>query len=338
MSDTPTDTSPQETDQDQALEQVLNQDEINSLLSVQGGEVAGVDFLINNTKISHERLPMLEVVFERLSGQLSTRLRQFCGCPVDVATQDADSVRFGEYLQTITPPTLIIIFNIAQWQKQGLLIIKSDLTLTLIDMLLGGRQEATITMGAERTFTTIEKNLVRDFSKIVLEEFTTAFTSIESVTFEYERTETNPKFASIVRPTDASMLIPFLLSFEGRPAHCEFCVPYASIEPVREKVSRSFTGESSGEDSLWGGHLAEEVWDADVSMDAILGTTQISLGEALRWKKGSVLPLRTKPHSVIDLVVKDLKTISGKMGKRDGQVSVRVEENWVKKKVGSHES
>lgn len=331
-----TDVTPE--DNDQALEKVLNQDEIESLLSVQGGEVAGVEFLINNTKISHERLPMLEAVFERLSSQLSAKLRQFCGCTVDVIAQDADSVRFGEYLQTIVPPTLINVFKFKEWDRHGLLILKSDLTLTIIDILLGGRQESAIELGQERVFTAIERNLARDFTKIILDELTTTFSAIEPVTFQYERTETNPKFAGIVRPTDAAMLIPFLLSFEGRPAHCIFCIPYASIEPVREKVSQAFTGEAAGDDNLWGGHLAEEVWDAEVSMDAILGTTTVKLGEALRWKKGSVLPLRTKPHSTIDLVVKDLKTVSGKMGKRDGLVSIKVEQNWVKEKVGSHES
>ncbi len=59
---------------------VLNQDEIDSLLGFddgQGstGDGSGIAAIVNSALVSYERLPMLEVVFDRLVRMMSTSLR-----------------------------------------------------------------------------------------------------------------------------------------------------------------------------------------------------------------------------------------------------------------------
>src|SRR5262245_29857700 len=61
-------------------ERILNQDEIDSLLGfdVGDGEVqdkSGVRAIINSALVSYERLPMLEIVFDRLVRLMTTSLR-----------------------------------------------------------------------------------------------------------------------------------------------------------------------------------------------------------------------------------------------------------------------
>jgi flagellar motor switch protein FliM len=52
-------------------ERILNQDEIDSLLGFdlsddEGAERTGIRAIINSALVSYERLPMLEIVFDRL--------------------------------------------------------------------------------------------------------------------------------------------------------------------------------------------------------------------------------------------------------------------------------
>src|SRR5690242_6284510 len=61
---------------------VLSQDEIDSLLGFDGGNKgsgsnSGIQAIINSSLVSYERLPMLEVVFDRLVRVLTTSLRNF---------------------------------------------------------------------------------------------------------------------------------------------------------------------------------------------------------------------------------------------------------------------
>ncbi|HRK64316.1 MAG TPA: flagellar motor switch protein FliM, partial [Terricaulis sp.] len=62
---------------DAASERILNQDEIDSLLGFGLGEEdnsgrTGVRAIINSALVSYERLPMLEIVFDRLVRLMTT--------------------------------------------------------------------------------------------------------------------------------------------------------------------------------------------------------------------------------------------------------------------------
>src|SRR5258708_6594017 len=61
---------------------VLDQDAIDSLLGFDdggggGGDGSGIAAIVNSALVSYERLPMLEVVFDRLVRMMSTSLRNF---------------------------------------------------------------------------------------------------------------------------------------------------------------------------------------------------------------------------------------------------------------------
>src|SRR6202789_4141789 len=63
-------------------ERVLSQDEIDNLLGFSVGEVnvddnSGIRAIIDSAMVSYERLPMLEIVFDRLVRVMTTSLRHF---------------------------------------------------------------------------------------------------------------------------------------------------------------------------------------------------------------------------------------------------------------------
>tara|TARA_R110002095_G_scaffold36908_2_gene34424 strand:- start:1721 stop:2830 length:1110 start_codon:yes stop_codon:yes gene_type:complete len=317
-------------------ERILSQDEIDNLLGGASGaekETGGINFLINNSKLSHERLPMLEVVFDRLVRNLTTSLRNFTSSTVDLSVDEMTSVRFGDYLDTVSLPALLTVFKAEEWETLSLLYVETGLVYTLVDTLLGGKNETAELKVEGRPFTSIERGLVKELAEIILYEFTQAFANIAPVTFSYDRMETTPRFAAIVRPVDAAILVNVRITMEGRGGNVQFCIPYASIEPVRDQIVQMFMGEKSGGDNMWSGHLQTEVWDAEVKVDTILGEMPIALGDVLNWKVGSHLTLRTKPQSLLKGCVGGFKIIEGKAGRRDGFVSLRVEQNIVQKKL-----
>lgn len=316
-------------------ERVLSQDEIDNLLGGAGGddkETGGINFLINNSKLSHERLPMLEVVFDRLVKNLTTTLRNFTASTVDLSVDEMTSVRFGDYLDTVSLPALLTVFKAEEWESLSLMYVETGLVYALVDTLLGGQNNGELKIEG-RPFTSIERGLVKEFSEIILADFTQAFSSISPVTFSYDRMETTPRFAAIVRPVDAAILVNMRIVMDGKGGNVQFCIPYASIEPVRDQIVQMFMGEKSGGDNIWSGHLRHEVWDAEVSVDTILGEAELPLQEILSWKVGSQLMLRTKPQSIVKACVGGFRILEGKVGRRDGRVSLRVEQNLVREKL-----
>jgi len=307
---------------------VLNQDEIDSLLGLsdvgESGDGTGLHTILNSGLVSSERLPMLEVVFDRLVRMLSTSLRNFTSDNVEVSLDSIDSLRFGDYLNALPLPAMLGVFKAEEWDNFGLLTVDSSLIYSIVDVLLGGRR-GTSTMRVEgRPFTTIERNLVERMVHVILADLSSAFGPLSPVTFRFERLETNPKFATISRPSNAAILAKLRIDMEDRGGRLELLIPYATLEPVRELLLQMFMGEKFGRDSIWETHLAEELWKTDIDLTAILDEQVMPLGEVFDLKVGSQLPLNVDSSSIIEIRCGDVALFSGKMGRRGDSVAIRI--------------
>src|SRR3954462_12970692 len=126
-------------------ERILNQDEIDSLLGFdlsdeEGGERTGIRAIINSALVSYERLPMLEIVFDRLVRLMTTSLRNFTSDNVEVSLDNISSIRFGDYLNSIPLPAILSVFRAEELDNYGLLTVDSNLIYSIVDVLLGGRR------------------------------------------------------------------------------------------------------------------------------------------------------------------------------------------------------
>ncbi len=125
---------------------VLNQAEIDSLLGFEsdgeGGNAArtGIERMIHSGLISYERLPMLEIIFDRLVRILSTSLRNFTSDNVEVSIDGIASQRFGDYLNSVPLPAMLAVFKVEEWDNFGLIVVDSPMIYSVVDVLLGGRR------------------------------------------------------------------------------------------------------------------------------------------------------------------------------------------------------
>src|SRR5205085_4903251 len=171
---------------------VLNQNEIDSLLGVDDTETgsrdnSGIRAIIDSALVSYERLPMLEVVFDRLVRMMSTSLRNFTSDNVEVSLDNITSIRFGDYLNSIPLPAMLSVFKAEEWDNFGLLTIDSALIYSIVDVLLGGRRGTAAMRIEGRPYTTIERNLVERMIHVVLGDLSAAFDPLSPVTFRFDR-------------------------------------------------------------------------------------------------------------------------------------------------------
>jgi flagellar motor switch protein FliM len=310
---------------------VLSQDEIDSLLGFRegggsGSERSGIEAIIDSGMVSYERLPMLEVVFDRLVRMLSTSLRNFTSDNVEVSLDNITSIRFGDYLNSIPLPAMLAVFKAEEWDNFGLMTVDSTLIYSIVDVLLGGRRGTAAMRIEGRPYTTIERNLVERMLSVVLADFSAAFDPLSSVTFRFDRLETNPRFATIARPANAAIVARLRVDMEDRGGRLELLLPYATLEPVRELLLQMFMGEKFGRDSIWENHLASELWFTDVELEAVLGKVNTTLNDVLKWKIGTRLELLATPNSLVDLRCGEVELFRGAMGRKSEKIAVRIEE------------
>jgi len=309
---------------------VLNQDEIDSLLGFdeageEGSDRAGIQAILNSALVSYERLPMLEVVFDRLVRMMTTSLRNFTSDNVEVSLDDILSQRFGDYLNSIPLPAMLTVFKAEEWDNYGLMTVDSSMIYSIVDVLLGGRRGTAAMRVEGRPYTTIERTLVERMIHVVLADLSAAFDPLSPVTFRFDRLETNPRFATISQPSNAAIVARLRIDMEDRGGRLEILIPFATLEPVRELLLQMFMGEKFGRDSIWETHLAEEMWFTEVGMDAVLDTQTMPLSRVLNMKVGSKFLLNATPESPVILRCGDQPMFVGKMGRKGNNIAIRVD-------------
>lgn len=311
-------------------ERILNQDEIDSLL---GFDIAGDDSLerngiraiINSALVSYERLPMLEIVFDRLVRYMTTSLRNFTSDNVEVSLDSISSIRFGDYLNSIPLPAILTVFKAEQLENYGLLTVDSNLIYSIVDVLLGGRRGTAAMRIEGRPYTTIERVLVQRMVEVILADAKLAFEPLTPVTFTLDRLETNPRFAAIARPANAAILVKLRIDMEDRGGRVELLLPYATLEPIRKMLLQQFMGEKFGRDNIWEGHLATELWTTQMDIRAVLDEQQLPLQTVLNLKVGDTLMLNATPDKAVELRAGSVHLTTARMGRRNHHIAVRVE-------------
>ncbi|MBP9693998.1 MAG: flagellar motor switch protein FliM [Alphaproteobacteria bacterium] len=308
---------------------VLNQDEIDSLLGFSDddweSDNSGIMALVNSGLVNYERLPMLEVVFDRLVRMMTTSLRNFTSDNVDVNLEQITSVRFGDYLNSIPLPAMLSVFKAEEWDNYGLMLVDSSLIYSVVDVLLGGRKGSSVLRVEGRPYTTIERNLVEKMLHVMMNDMSAAFDPLSPVTFRFDRLETNPKFATIGRPGNAAVLIRLRVDMDDRGGRVEIVIPYATLEPIRELLLQMFMGEKFGRDSIWETHLAKQLWMTHVPLKAVLDEMTFSLNEVIHWQVGSQIVLNCGAKDPVELRCGDVPLFDGKLGRCAGNIAVCID-------------
>lgn len=311
-----------------ADERILDQSEIDSLLGVgDDGDSqkakSGIRALLESNIISYQRLPLLEIIFDRFERVMSTSLRQFTADNVDLSIENITSVRYGEYMNTIPLPAGLVVVNAVGLDDYILVVYESRLIYAVVDILLGGRK-ARPTKIEGRNFTTIERKMVEKLSEVVLAGLDEAFAPVAPVQFKYERMEVNPRFATVSREGNACVLITVRVNLEERDGVMQFCMPYATLEPIRDQLLQQFMGEKFGHDNIWENHLSQELYHTHVTMKCVMDEQLFRLSDVLNWRVGDTVVFNARKGDAVKLKCGNVTKLVGSVGKADDRMAVRV--------------
>ncbi len=307
----------------------LSQEEIDRLLNFgapEGGgpEMSAIQRLVSSTTVNKDRLPMLDVVFDRMVRMLNTSLRQFASTNVEASLSKIEWLRYTDFQDTIELPALIGVARAEPWDNQMLVSIDSALIYCMMDVLLGGRRSRPGRIDG-RAYTSIERKMTERMMKVVLQDLGQSFDPLAQVDFVFDRLEVNPQFATITRATNAIIRVRIAVEVERRTGHIDIVIPYATLEPVRGKLVQMFMGEKFGHDTVWESHLKNELMRSKLELVAVLAETKVPLGEVLAWQKGQSLKLRISPDQTVLVFSKTIPLFAGHMGQRNDNIAVKID-------------
>lgn len=284
----------------------------------------GVRAVIETNVVNHDRLPMLEVIFDRTVRSFATSMRNLTSDAIEVNLEGVDTVRFGDFMNHIPLPAMIGVFRVPEWGSFGLVTVDSPLIYAVVDALLGGRRGSNPKMIDGRGFTTIETKLVSRMIETVLADISAAFESTAPATMKLERIETSPRFAGIAGQTNVCAAATFNVDMEGRGGRFSVLLPYATLEPVREKLLEGFMGEKMGSLNIWERHMEEEIRRTEVELEVVLGQVPMPLAKVRNLEPGDLIDLSAGPEDALALQCRGVDLASAQIGRSSANVAVRL--------------
>ena len=286
----------------------------------------GLQAVLQKAMESYDKLPMLEVVFERLTRLLSAAFRDLTSEPVEIKLEKISYCRFSAFITDISTPSSIAVFKVLEFENMGLLVIDGDFIFTLVGLLFGEKRlntDASFT-NQSRPYTYIEQAIIKQFIEVFLNELSAAFDPIASMTCVLERLETNPSFAAIARPADNVISLRLQVDISGKQGILQMVLPYATIAPIKNILQQVFLGEKLGHDPDWQDVLMRHVNDIELQLEAVIVNKPSSLKDIASAKVGQTLILDHGKDADVLVRCKNIKLFKGSIGKVDEKVAINI--------------
>jgi len=298
-------------------------DNNGSVKSLEGKNVVNYD-LTSQDRIIRGRLPQLEVIYEKFMRAFRVSLSSTLRKIASITLTSTEFLKFGEFINTLPMPTCMSVLRFGNLRGSALMVIESKLAYALVDSFFGG-SDRPYTKIDGKEFTQIELSIVKKVVELAINDLENAWASVEKIDCSFVRTEVNPQFVGIVPPTDVVIASTFDVELENATGTISVVVPYATIEPIKQKLQSGFQVESDQTDKkLWTAIIKEQLLETNVEVKVNLGQTEILLQDLMEMKIGDVLPLDQDATGEIDVQIENVKKFKGYYGIHHGTVAIQV--------------
>lgn len=315
--------------------EILSQDEIDALLKgISGGEVetetaeipSGVrpyDFTAQE-KIVRGKMPSLDIINERLARTFRISLASDIRKIVDVVNVNVNITKFYDFLRSVPFPSSLNIIKLEPLRGFSLVVFDAPMIFTLIEFYFGGTGKGYYKPEG-REFTPIEQRIIHKVVMMFLESMEEAWKPVFPIKPHFTRTEMNPQFVTIVTPVDVVIETEFTLEIETRECKIMVCIPYSSVEPIKEKLYSAFLADRDEMDMKWFSTIRSHIKRAPVEIEAVLGKVKIDFKTLLDLKVGDIINLQKRIDEEVDVLVEGVRKFKGKFGTFKGNYAVKIE-------------
>lgn len=314
-------------------ENFLSQEEVDALLKGVTGDqddagkqedASGVRpyNLATQERIVRGRMPTLEIINERFSRLFRIGLFNFLHRSAEVSIGPVRVSKYSEFIRNLVVPTNLNLIHMKPLRGTGLFVLDPNLVFLLVDNLFGGDGRFH-TRVEGRDFTQTEQRIIQRILGIIFETYAKSWEPVYPVEFEFIRSEMNTQFANIATPNEVVVSTTFTIELGPVSGEMHFCVPYSTIEPIRDLLTSSMQGETLEMDKRWIRLMTQQIQTAEVEILANMGSASVTLGDILNMKAGDIIPIAVPDR--ITAEVDGVPVMECSYGKLNGQYALRVE-------------
>ena len=316
-------------------QQILSQDEVDALLQgitgesqkleqeeAQTGGIRDYD-LASQERIVRGRMPTMEIINERFARNIRIGLFNFIRKSPEISIGAIRVQKYSAFLREIVVPTNFNLVSVRPLRGSGLIVCDPALVFSVIDALFGGAGKFHTRIEG-RDFSPTEQRIITRLVEVITEEYKKAWHGIYPLVLEYQRSEMQPQFANIATPSEIVVATSFTLEVGDSTGTIHFCIPYATLEPIRDVLYSTIQGDSNEPDRRWVNLLKQQIQSAEVELVAELATAQATVEQLLSFKPGDFIELDLLPN--IEAKVSGVPILECHYGTSNGKYALKVDQ------------
>jgi flagellar motor switch protein FliM len=331
-------------------ESFLSQEEVDALLegvtgesqktveeTPEAGSIRSYN-ISSQERIVRGRMPTMEIVNERFARNLRIGLFNFIRRSPEISVGPVQVQRYSAFLRELAVPTNFNIVAIRPLRGSGLIVCEPALVFGVIDTLYGGIGKFQTRIEG-RDFSATEQRVINRLVDVVTQEYKKAWKGIYPLELDYQRSEMQPQFANIATPSEIVISTSFQLEIGEITGSIHFCMPYATMEPIRDVLYSSTQGDSIEVDRRWVNVLTREIQAAEVTLVAELARTDATIEQLLAMKPGDFIELERQPK--IQASVDGVPVFECQYGTHNSKYAIRIDKslrgndmNWLGERHG----
>jgi flagellar motor switch protein FliM len=316
-------------------QQILSQDEVDALLQgitgesqkleqedVQAEGIRNYD-LASQERIVRGRMPTMEIINERFARNVRLGIFNFIRKSPEISIGPIKVQKYSAFLREIVVPTNFNLVSVRPLRGSGLIVCDPTLVFAVIDALFGGSGKFHTRIEG-RDFSPTEQRIITRLVEVITIEYRKAWQGIYPLDLEYQRSEMQPQFANIATPSEIVVSTSFTLEIGDTTGTIHFCIPYSTLEPIRDVLYSTIQGDSNEPDRRWVNLLKQQIQSAEVELVAELATAPATVEQLLAFKPGDFIELDLQP--AIQAKVAGVPILECHYGTSNGRYALKVDQ------------
>ncbi|MGY4830183.1 flagellar motor switch protein FliM [Sphaerotilaceae bacterium SBD11-9] len=283
-------------------QQILSQDEVDALLQGITGESQKLEQedapsggirdydIASQERIVRGRMPTMEIINERFARNIRIGLFNFIRRSPEISIGGIKVQKYSAFLREIVVPTNFNIMSVRPLRGSGLIVCDPTLVFAVIDALFGGAGKFHTRIEG-RDFSPTEQRIITRLVEVITAEYKKAWHGIYPLELEYQRSEMQPQFANVATPSEIVVATSFTLEIGDTTGTIHFCIPYSTLEPIRDVLYSTIQGDSNEPDRRWVTLMKQQITAAEVEIVAELAKAPATVEQLLAFKPGDFIEL-----------------------------------------------
>lgn len=327
------------------MSEVLSQSQIDQLLNSMlmgsdDGNAEKVDVATEETeeyrkynfyspkKFNRDKLKVLHNVYDNYARMLASKLNGIfrTNCEAEVLT--IEEQRYYEFSNALGENDVLGVVGAHLLDKKAaplLMSVSTQLTLAMIDMMIGGGDGAGVEVPFQYKYTEVELSLFEALNYHITQNLGDSWGTFTDVKFQFERLEKNPSMVQLIGADETVVIVVIDINLGATQGKMSICIPGSTLSGIfaqYERILKDSQGNRVNKEEE--AFIMEALRGSSLDIKVKMASSKILLSDAYELRVGDIISLNRPKDSDVFLFIDDKERFTGKLGVHKKNMAVKI--------------